>query len=252
MTVSTSRMFIALTLMSFCLFALITSATPQLVVSAQVRDSKQLGSQKLAFTRTRSQSFSPQFNSDFPSGLAGWSSIYGRWIVNRGNYVGNVNYLPFNSSKLYIYSAARKSENHADFTYTVRLYRNGNDNGSYGILVRGDAISTVRTAYGYTYTGFWKNAISLLITNSGSYAFYKIRPDTVLPLKSWTKCGCVKNGFNVLKVITRGYNYYFYINNTYVGAMTDLTYRTGKVGVMSFHYKQKHTLSVDYARLTKD
>lgn len=252
MTVSTSRMFIALSLMSFCLFVLITSATPQPIVSAQVRNSKQLSSSKPELNRNGSQSFSPQFNSDFPGGLAGWSSIYGRWIVNRGNYVGTLNYLPINSSKFYIYSAARKYENHADFTYTVRLFRSGNDNASYGILVRGDAVSTVRTKNGDTFTGLWKNAISLVINNTGSYAFYKLVPHTVVPLKSWTKCGCVKNGFNVLKVITRGYNYYFYINNTYVGAVTDYTYRTGKVGVMSFHYKLKDTLSVDYARLTKD
>ncbi len=78
------------------------------------------------------------------------------------------------------------------------------------------------------------NGYNFGITPTGVWVFDKLTNGQFVHIQDYTATLAIHQGLqasNVLKVVTQGSSFTFYINNVMVGQATDTTYTTGKCGV---------------------
>ena len=101
----------------------------------------------------------------------------------------------------------------------------------------------------------WDTGYTFQYTRDGSYMIYKSANGSATVLKGWTSSSAINTGsaWNTLRVVANGTTIYFYINGTYIGAITNTSLTSGRVGIgvyASLYSTTTGTYYVDWAKLT--
>lgn len=175
------------------------------------------------------------FNSQFKGSATGWGSHSGVWYVNN-EYLYTEGLSSNGSSVSY-------NATFTNFDYQVRLWRaEGCDDCANRIMVRGTP-----TPLGST--NWWNTGYVFQYTRNGSYSIYKVVNGSRTALKSWTSSSAINkaSAWNTLRVVANGTTIHFYINGTYMGAITNTSLTSGRVGIGVY---STGTYYVDWAKLT--
>jgi hypothetical protein len=193
----------------------------------------------IAFTQTAPVSATPQglardypagFNEQFTSSASNWGISSGRWSYGGGLLRGNG---VKNGFSKVMFSKAT----YANFDYMVKMRRTGCPNCSNTLVFRS-------TSRGALYFGY---------NNMGSYSIYACTTGGCTPWKKWTATtAIIQGGYNVLRVVTVGNTYQFYINNKLMTQGTGMGFSSGYVGMEFFSWVTAgNYLDIDYAILNK-
>ena len=186
----------------------------------------------------RTQKIGNDFSSSFNGSAPGWLPVRGAWSSVSSAYYYSQGVASNSAS-------ARYNGIYGDLTYTAKMYRSGTVKTlSNRIIIRGNP-------YSLNATGYWLPAYYFQYSNDGQFSVWEYTgTGTNAPLKGWTtSAAIVKNGWNVLKVVSVGTSLKYYINNVLVWSGSDTSLRTGQVGLGFYRDATAASLSVDYAFL---
>ena len=98
-------------------------------------------------------------------------------------------------------------------------------------------------------TNHWDTGYTFQYHRDGRYMIYKSANGSATVLKNWTSSSAINTGsaWNTLRVVADGTTIYFYINGTYMGAITNTSLTSGRVGIGVY---STGTYYVDWATLT--
>jgi len=193
----------------------------------------------IVFTQTAPASAAPRslardypagFNEQFTSSASNWAVVSGRWSYGGGLLRGNG---VKNGFSKVMFSKAT----YANFDYMVKMRRTGCPNCSNELVFRSTSLGAVYFAY----------------NNMGSYTVYSCSTSVCTTWKKWTATtAIIQGGYNVLRVVTVGSTYQFYINNKLMTQGTATGFSSGSVGMDFFSWVTAgNYLDVDYAILNK-
>ena len=180
------------------------------------------------------------FNSQFNGSTAGWGAHSGTWWNASSQW-----YTTDGVDDLW--ATASYAANFGNFDYSAKLWRNGCDNCSNTIIVRGtpDPLGPFNR---------WSTNYFFNYTRGGWYSVWRSNADgTETALQGWTESAAIvqDGAWNTLRVVANGSNLYFYINGTLVWSGSDGTYSSGRVGLgMYSNGNSGDQLWVDWATLT--
>ena len=179
------------------------------------------------------------FDNQFNGAMGGWArKSGGTWAISEAKYLWTI-------GQVDKYSAALKTGKlYSDFDYSARVWRYGT-NTTYICARMGTKVSTDDRWYpGYIF-GY---------ENYGNYAVFRLNSDNSLSIiQPWTpSAAIVKNNWNVLRVVAKGEDFWYYINGTLVKTFSDNTFKRGYVGVMAWRSASatQYSYYIDYAKLT--
>jgi len=174
-----------------------------------------------AFTVTAA--VSGGFDSEFNGDANGWTVRLGSWFIDSGLWYTSTGLVNANSSTYY--SGATFS----DYTYTVRLWRNGCDSCANKLFVRG-APATLDA------TGNWSNTYQFGYTRDGAFSVFVYVNGVVSAIQNWTASAAIVpfSAWNVLSVTVSGSSLSLKINGTTVWTGMDTAFSSGSVGIAFF------------------
>jgi hypothetical protein len=180
------------------------------------------------------------FNSQFNGDMTGWNIYSGQWWIASSLWLTTQGLA--NS-----FSSVGHNDSFTDFDYQAKLWRNGDEDWSNSIIIRGkpDPVGSL---------GEWNDAYYFQYTRSGKFSVFKIVGQSASALQSWTTTSAINTGnaWNTLRVVASGSKFHFYINDTLVWSGSDSTFMSGKVGIaMASEYATSCQLWVDWAVLTE-
>ncbi len=176
------------------------------------------------------------YENCFASGKTGWVSLSGTWSTYEKMLVSN-------GIANKVSSAYYGVGQYGDFTYEAILKRVGSEESFMG----------VRMGTGKLGSNFaWYPGYLFGYRNDGKYAIFYMDPSGARKvIKDWTASAAIKkNGWNTLKVIAKGSNFQYFINNTSVHSFKDTRRTRGFIG---FSFTRKATESqflVDWMKVT--
>ncbi len=159
------------------------------------------------------------FTSTFDVNALRWTPVTGRWVVTtRGFYKtpGQVNAIASTIHKF----------NYPTLTYEARLKRK-----------LGDATLPNRLHFRtqplpLDSAGQWTNGYIFQYSNDSYFSVYSVTDGSFTPLVGWTYSSVINRyGWNTLKVIAKGGDMEFYINDTLVAFGHDESHAEGRVGI---------------------
>ena len=179
------------------------------------------------------------FSSSFTSNANNWKVVRGNWFLNGDGIYKSAGKINRISSILYRY-------NYPALDYEVRLKR-----------ARGSPALPNRIHF-YTQpspldsAGQWMNGYLFQYTNAGYFSVWEMTEGDATPLQVWTPSDAIQRyGWNTLKVVARGGNMAFYINDTLVFTGYDDTHTSGRVGISFWRGDDALApLRVDWARVS--
>ena len=180
------------------------------------------------------------FDSQFNGSAPGWETHSGTWTIGS-------EYLWTNGSDD-TFSSASYNASYASFDFQANLQRTGCDRCSTGLMVRG-------TPSPLGAKNRWNSGYGFYINRYGEFSVYKYINGAGYVWQDWTDSSAIHHGdeWNVLRVVTVGENFYFYVNNTLVWTGADGSYLNGSVGLIMFREagSSGDRFNADWATLTE-
>lgn len=178
--------------------------------------------------------------SDFSTQSYNWSNVAGVWSLSGSSYSSTGV-----SNK---WASAVYKSNYSNFTLTARFIRTPIRNSSYANIVyfRGSP-TTLDTE------SAWKNTYALGLAQTGAFWIGKYVNGTFTFLTGdWIYSDAIVDGWNNIKLIADGNTFYLYINDTYIGWLSDTSFTWGKIGVGFYKDQTMPTdkMYFDFVRLT--
>jgi hypothetical protein len=188
----------------------------------------------------REFNLSEGFDSQFTSDAYGWQTHSGTWTLENGKYSaeGGTN----------AYASASFQAGYQDFTYRVRVRREGCATCANVLYIRGEPqpLGTFNR---------WRNYYGFQYASEGYFSVWKIiAGGNPIEVIDWTFSSAINQGsvWNVLKVTASGNQLSYTINGTLVWQGTDISLSSGRVGFGMYVPSDgvNDNLQVDWATLT--
>jgi len=159
------------------------------------------------------------FTSTFDVNALRWTAVTGRWgVTPLGFYKspGQVNAI----------ASAIHKFNYPTLTYEARLKRKLGDAALPNRLHFRTQPQPLDSA------GQWTNGYIFQYSNGSYFSVYSVTAGSFTPLVGWTYSSVINRyGWNTLKVVAKGGDMEFYINDTLVAFGHDETHAEGQVGI---------------------
>lgn len=181
----------------------------------------------------------PSFNSSFNGSYTGWKPFGGAaWHTD--------------ASTLYTYglfsmytNMYRNTGKYSDFDYSARLISYGNSVAYQYLAFRTGLLKDADD-------NFWYPGYFFALSPEWQFATFKVNNTGAISVFTpyTNSAAIVKNGWNVLRVVTEGNHFKYYINGVLVDEVFDSTYRRGYVGFKMFKSTNTDTnFRLDWAKL---
>ncbi len=142
------------------------------------------------------------------------------------------------------YSSLASNNSYGDFEFSAVIRRYGCQNCANGVVIRGtpDPLQS---------SNRWYSDYAFLYRRDGNIAVLKHSGGSEIPLLNWTASEAVNTGdnWNTVKVVSRGNQFFYYLNDDLVWSGKDNDYTYGKVGLTTYHSSAGDLFQVDSATL---
>ncbi|GJQ58675.1 MAG: hypothetical protein D8M57_11705 [Candidatus Scalindua sp. AMX11] len=187
------------------------------------------------------------FDSQFNGSAAGWVRLaaVAPWVLKSNAFyytAGKKN----EWTSTYFGSSYSTDTMYSDFDFKAKLWRNGSDTNSTGIMFRGNQIPS---GSGYR----WDRGYGFYYMRDGRYSIWKYTNGVASAVVNWKSHNAINQGsaWNSLMVTASGTSVRFYINGTFIGTMINASYTNGKAGITMYSNGQSGTgCWADWAVLT--
>lgn len=178
------------------------------------------------------------FNSTFNSSLAGWTEASGSW--------GFTSQYATTNGAPETYSSLVSNGSYGDFEYTATMRRSGCETCANGVFIRGTP-APLQTQ------NRWNTGYLFQYTRNGDVSVFVLVGTSYIPLRDWVPSEAVNIGtaWNTMKIIARGNQLFYYLNDDLVWSGMVSNYAYGKVGLTMFRNNTStgDLLEVDAASL---
>lgn len=162
------------------------------------------------------------FDDQFTSGIDDWTAASGTWTHASGNWA----YAP-DSNATGRAILLRTEGEYTDLDYRVRIWRDGTATNANALYVRS---SGTHDSSGCS------DCYQFQISANGNYSIYERTSGSASALQAWTNAplGLITSGWNELRVIMIGEQYWFLVNGVLLSTGTDNTHSKGRVGIAPY------------------
>lgn len=181
----------------------------------------------------------PSFTSNFTMSYGGWAKKTGsaKWNLYDGYFytVGTRNQFS---------TAYFTKGQYTNFDYSARIRRLQDGHGACILVRMGNKVGYIQE---------WYPGYSFCFTNHGTYWVRLTKDDgtRVEVVDSRHSDKIIEYDWNILRVVAKGNRFWFYINGTFVGIVTNSNCPMGYVGVMLYLEQADYgEIQVDWAKLT--